>query len=136
MSAQVVGENTSGSGLRGLIADSRSGADFFNHLISLQNNLLAGDTAAIASTDRAALAQDEDNILYHISNNGALQARLEAANSATKDRSMTVETQVSREVDADLAQTFVKLGQVQTAYQAALQSGGTIMNMSLLNFLK
>lgn len=136
LSAQVVGENTSGSGLRGLITDSRSGADFFNHLISLQNNLLAGDTAAIAATDRPALAQDEDNILYHISNNGALQARLEAANAVTKDRSMAVETQVSREVDADLAQTVVKLGQVQTAYQAALQSGGTILNMSLLNYLR
>ena len=136
MSAQVVGENTSGSGLRGLIADSRSGANFFNHLISLQNNLLAGDTAAIAATDRAALAQDEDNILFHISNNGAIQSRLEAADAVTKDRSMAVETQVSSEVDADLAQTMVKLGQVQTAYQAALQSGGTILNMSLLNYLR
>ena len=32
---------------RGLITDSRFGADFFNHLISLQDHLLAGDSAAI-----------------------------------------------------------------------------------------
>ncbi len=136
LSAQVIGENNSGSGSRGLITDSRSGADFFNHLIALQNHLLGNDVASIASTDRAALAQDEDNILYHISNNGAIQSRLEAAAAVTSERSISVEGQVSREVDADLAQTLVKLGQVQTAYQAALQSGGTILNLSLLDYLR
>src|SRR5262245_16681245 len=36
LSAQVVGVNTTGDGPRGFITDPRSGADFFNHLISLQ----------------------------------------------------------------------------------------------------
>src|SRR2546423_5456146 len=35
LAAQVVGSNTSGSGPRGLITDTRLGADLFNHLISL-----------------------------------------------------------------------------------------------------
>ena len=59
LSAQAIGENTSGTGPRGLITDSRVGADFFNHLISLQNNLLSGNVAAIEATDRTSLAQGQ-----------------------------------------------------------------------------
>ncbi len=62
LSVQVPGANTSGTGPAGVITDSRTGADFFNHLIALRNDLQAGNTQAIASTDQAALAKDEDNI--------------------------------------------------------------------------
>jgi flagellar hook-associated protein 3 FlgL len=136
LSAQSIGENTSGSGPRGLITDSRSGADFFNHLIALQNNLLAGDTAAIESTDRPNLAQDEENFLYHLGTNGAIQSRLEATNSIAVQRTDTLEALISSEVDADLAQTLVRLNQTQTAYQAALQSAGKILSTSLLDYLR
>ncbi len=136
LSTQVVGENNTGSGPRGLVTDSRSGADLLNHLISLQNNLLAGNTALIISTDRGNLAKDEDNLLYHISSNGAIQARLEATQSLNRERGMAIEEQVSKEVDADLAQTLVKLNQTQTAYEAALQSGARALNLSLLDYLR
>jgi flagellar hook-associated protein 3 FlgL len=136
VSNPAVGGNTSGSGPRGVITEGRSGADFFFHLISLQNNLLAGNVSAIAASDRPGLKNDEDNILYHLSSNGAIQARLEATEALMNQRSMSVETQVSKEVDADLAQTLVKLGQTQTAYQAALQSGAKVLNLSLLDYLR
>jgi flagellar hook-associated protein 3 FlgL len=136
LTAQTVGENTSGSGPRGLIADTRVGADFFNHLISLQNNLLSGNVSAIEATDRPNLGKDEDNFLYHLGTNGAIQARLEATNNEAKQRSDTLETLVSHETDADLAQTIVRLTQTQTAYQAALQSAGKILGSSLLDYLR
>jgi flagellar hook-associated protein 3 FlgL len=135
-SAQNIGENTSGAGPRGLVTDSRSGADFFTHLISLQNNLLAGNVAAIEATDRANLALDEENFLYHLGGNGALQSRLEATKSVANQRADTLEALVSKEADADLAQTIVRLTQTQTAYQAALQSAGRILGSSLLDYLR
>lgn len=134
--AQPIGANTSGSGPRGLLVDSRSGADFFNHLISLRNNLTTGDTQAIKDTDRAALSKDEDNFLYHYGHLGAIQARLEAASSLARDQSFSIEKQVSGLVDADLAQTLVRLTQVQNAYTAALQTGGTILSSSLLDYIR
>jgi flagellar hook-associated protein 3 FlgL len=135
LSVDVLGENTAGTGSRGLITDSRSGADFFNHLISLRNNLLAGDTAAISSNDQPALLKDEDNILFHVSNNGVMQSRLDTAASFASDRSSALDGMISKESDADVVQTMVQLTQAQTAYQAALQSGAKIMQLSLLNFL-
>jgi flagellar hook-associated protein 3 FlgL len=136
MSAQIVGANSGGSGPRGLITDSRFGADLFNHLISLQNNLLSGDTAAIAATDRPALAKDEENLVLHFGNNGAVQQRLEASASLAVSRGDSLEVLVSQEADADLAQTLVRLNQTQNAYQAALQSGAKLLNTSLLDFLR
>jgi flagellar hook-associated protein 3 FlgL len=136
VTTMTLGENTTGAGPRGLITDSRAGADFFNHLIALRDNLRAGNTDAILNTNLVELGNDEDNFLVHFGNVGAVQARLEAAESISRTRSQSVEVLVSKEADADLAQTLVRLSETQNAYQAALQSGGTILNQSLLDYIR
>jgi flagellar hook-associated protein 3 FlgL len=136
VSAQVVGANTSGTGPRGLITDSASGADFFNHMISLQNNLLSGNTSAIASTDTTQLSHDEDNLLFQVSQNGVMQSRLEASASLLTDRATAITSQVSNAADADLAQVLVQFNSTQNAYQAALQSSAKVLNMNLMNYLQ
>lgn len=136
VTAYSVGTNANGTGAAGVITDSRAGADFFNHLIQLQNNLLAGNTTAIGSTDQQALKSDEENIIRHLGANAVFQSRLEAAGSANTDRSTSLEKQVSNESDADLAQTLVRLNETQLAYQAALQTGGKILSMSLLDYIR
>src|SRR5882724_674095 len=133
--AQTLGANTTGSGPRGLITDSGSGADFLNHLITLRNDLQAGNTAAIAATDHPALSKDEDNFLFHISANGTLQAQLTATNNLAAQHGTDLDGQISQDRDADIAQTITQLKSAQTAYSAALQSGSSILNLSLLNYL-
>ena len=134
LSSQTLGANSTGSGPRGLITDPRVGADFFNHLITLRDNLRAGNLNAIA-TDRTNLSNDEENLIFHMGTNGAIQARLETTKAIGSTRSQNLEKLVSSESDADLSQTIVRLNEVQTAYQAALQSAGTILNRSLLDYL-
>ncbi len=133
---QVVGANTTGTGPRGLVQDSRSGADLFQHLLELRDRLTAGDTAAIAASSRAAFEADSDTVIYHVGTNGAVQSRLDTAQAILRQRSQNLESLVSNEADADLAQTMVRLTEVQTAYQAALQTGGSILNRSLLDYLR
>jgi flagellar hook-associated protein 3 FlgL len=136
LSVTVPGANSSGTGPHGLLTDSRTGADVFAHLISLRQHLATGDTAAIAATDRPALSQDEDNVLYHLANTGAVQARLESAGATTTSRAADLRQSFSRETDADLAQTLVELTATQTAYKAALQSGANLLNTSLMDYLR
>lgn len=136
VTVDVPGANTSGTGERGLVTDSRVGADFFNHLISLQNNLMSGNSTAIAATDRPALAKDEDNLLFHIGNIGATQSRLEAAATNATNQSLSLDQLVSNETHADLADSIMKLNQTQTAYQAALASGAGLLKMSLMDYLR
>jgi flagellar hook-associated protein 3 FlgL len=138
VSVQVPGANTSGNGPGGFITDTRTGADFFNHLIALQNHLLAGNTAAISSQDAPALAKDEDNITSQIADNGLVQSHLTAVDSLAASQSLSVKQTVSQDSDADLAQTLTQLSATQTAYQAALQSGAKLLsqNQTLLNYLQ
>ena len=133
---QTVGANTTGAGPRGLITDSRTGADFFNHLIQLQNHLAAGDTAAVANTDKDQLAADEDNFLYHFASMGAAIQRLDTTATSASLASTAVDSSLSSAVGADMAQTLVRLNETQTAYQAALQSAGRVMGQSLLDYLQ
>jgi flagellar hook-associated protein 3 FlgL len=136
LSGRVPGSNNTGTGVRGLFVDTTVGADVFGHLISLHQHLSSGNVAAIASTDRPNLNTDENNLLHHISHNGAIQARLEASKSLLTERTASLKGQVSSEVDADLAQTLVQFNSAQNAYQAALQSGAKLFDLNLLNYLR
>jgi len=133
---QNPGVNNGGSGPRGIVADSRSGADLFNHLISLQNNLRAGDTDAVKNNDLPDLVADEDHLILQMADNGALRRRLEDTERIAAHRLESLEKGISAETDADLAQTLVRLNETQNAYRAALQTAGNILNQSLLDFLR
>src|SRR5580698_4722582 len=133
-----VGSNTTGTGADGLITDSRTGADFFNHLISLQNNLLSGNTSAISSTDLTNLQNDSDNITQQIATNGAVQQRMSAESTIAQSRLAALGQLTSSQADADTAQVMVQLSQTQTAFQAAVQAsiGFQDLTMSILNYLQ
>lgn len=135
VAAGVVGSNTTGTGPLGLITDSRTGADFFNHLIKLQNDLLAGDSKTIQASDKNDLAKDENNLLSQVSSNGAIQAQLETLSSMNTSQQTSTESSVSSVSDADITQTIVKLNSTQTAYQAALQTGAKVLSLSILDYL-
>jgi flagellar hook-associated protein 3 FlgL len=136
VTAQAPGANATGSGPRGLFSDSRYGADFFSHLVSLQTDLTSGNTSAISSTDAPAVTKDEDNIISAISANGVLQSTLTNANNVAAARATNITTRISSQTSADLATTLTQLSQAQTAYQAALESGTKIMSLSLLDYLQ
>ena len=135
VTAQIPGENNTGSGPQGLFADSRTGANFFNDLIQLQQDLASGNSTAIAKNDAPAMTQDDDHIINQISANGVMQSALTAAGNIATATSTNITTTVSNATNADLAQTMTQLDQTQTAYEAALESGQMVMSVSLLNFL-
>jgi flagellar hook-associated protein 3 FlgL len=136
ISAQTPGANTTGSGATGLFTDSNSGADLFNHMISLQQDLKAGNTAAISANDVPELVKDDNNIIYQISANGVAQSSLQSASAIATTNGTNITTQISNESNADLATVLTQLEQTQNSYQAALASGAQIFGLSLLNYLQ
>jgi flagellar hook-associated protein 3 FlgL len=135
VSSRVPGENRS-SGERGLLADNEAGSDIFAHLIALRDQLSSGDVATIQSTTRNELQADEENVLFHMARNGALQSRLESTLKSTREEELALDKEISNRADVDLPEAIVRLNQQQTNYQAALQSASSIMNLSLMNFLR
>lgn len=109
-------------------------ADFLNHLVSLRDAMKNQDAGAVQAA-QPGLQTSEDNIIQTVGGIGAVQTGLEAYASQNQARFADLENNTSHASSADIAQTVVKLTQMQTAYQAALQSGAKIMNLSLLNYL-
>lgn len=132
----VPGANTSGTGAYGLVTDSRTGADLFNHLIALQNDLTSGNTTAATGTDKTNLQNDEDNMTYQVANNGNVQTQLNLAASFATSQTNSLSTSITNASGADLVTTLSQLNETQTAYQAALESSANIMQLSILNFLQ
>ena len=134
ISVDTPGANTTGAGPRGLLSDSRYGADFFNHLISLAKDLRSGNASAISSNDLPALKKDEDNLIYHIANNGVVQGRLDSASSVGSAQQTSLQKEFTNVTGVDLTQTIVQLTQTQNTYQAALQSSSALIQMQQMLF--
>jgi flagellar hook-associated protein 3 FlgL len=135
VTVDIPGANTSGTGARGLFTDSQSGADFINHLISLRDNLNSGNTTAVTATDSVNLQKDEDNITYQVANNGVAQTHLDTASTLVANNTTSLNTMISNSSSANMVQTMVQLNATQTAYQAALESGVKVMQLSILNYI-
>jgi flagellar hook-associated protein 3 FlgL len=110
-------------------------ATFINNLISLRDALNNGDTTAVANTQQG-LTDGDNVIVAAVASNGAVQGQIQAAQTAQTSQTTNLQTDLSSEVDADLPTTVVQLDQAQTAYQAALQSTVSTMQLSILNYIQ
>lgn len=108
--------------------------DFLNNLVTMRNALQTGDSATIQAA-QPGLQTSEDHLLGAVTDVGATQTRLEAANAQNSSRFSELDKLTSSDTDADLSSTIVKLTQTQTAYQAALQVGAQVLRVSLLDYL-
>jgi len=109
-------------------------ADFLNHLVSLRDALNNNDTTAVAAVS-GGLQTTENTLINSISEQGAVQSRIEVTQTQQQSRATSLGQLVSSDRDADTAQAMTQLNQTQVAYQAALQSTVTIMSKSLLDYL-
>lgn len=129
------GANDGALGANGLFRDARGQADVIQNLISLRDALESENRLQVNEIHSPALDRDLDNVLTALVSTGATQARLSATARQLDGRASQLTGAMSREVDADLAQTLVSLNEVQAAYSAALQSGGKILRQSLLDYV-
>ena len=109
-------------------------ATFINNLVSLRDALNSGDSTAVSNT-QAGLTDGENVITSAIATNGGIQTRIQAAQSDQTSQVTNLQSDISSVVDADLPTTIVQLTQAQTAYQAALQSAVSSMQLSILNYI-
>jgi flagellar hook-associated protein 3 FlgL len=100
------------------------------------DHLRSGDGASLRGTDLARLDTNFDNLLDVQAGNGARANRLEAALSRLAEVEETTVKQLSETEDADIAKTIIDLNSQQAAYQASLRAGASIVQASLMDFLR
>jgi flagellar hook-associated protein 3 FlgL len=96
----------------------------------------AADVQALRTTDLQALETNLDTISQARATNGALASRLEAASVRLDDLELAGTTRLSQIEDVDVAKAILDLSSRQTAYQAAMQSGASVIQRSLMDFLR
>ena len=99
------------------------------------DNLRAGNSTALRG-DMDRLETNFDSLLEVRAGNGAKTNRLEAALGRLTQLEESVTDQLSKTEDADIAKTLIELNSQTAAYQAALRAGASIVQTSLMDFLR
>lgn len=128
--------NTPGSAVLGA-----GGGDgkLLDTLRAIKAHLTGGTTAdlsALQTTDLAALDTNLDTINIVRANVGAAQNRVDTAQARLADAQETTTAMLGDTEDADIADALTRLTSQQTAYQAALRTGATLIQTSLMDFLR
>jgi flagellar hook-associated protein 3 FlgL len=101
---------------------------------------LKTDTAAahdaLRNGDLAALSANLDTLSQARATVGAVMSRLDSAKSRLADVELTTTKLLSETEDTDLTKAILDLTNQQNVYQAALRSGASIIQPSLLDFLR
>jgi flagellar hook-associated protein 3 FlgL len=107
-------------------------------LATLRNaidHLRTGDGNSLRTGDLTELDSNLDTLLAVRARNGARSNRVDSALDRLGQVEQSTVDQLSEVEDADMAQTMIDLSSQSAAYQAALRSGASIVQSSLLDFL-
>jgi flagellar hook-associated protein 3 FlgL len=105
-------------------------------LRGVADHLRSGDATTLRDRDLPALDAGFDALLGVRALNGSRQNRLDSALSRLAQVEESTLTQLSETEDADIAKVLVEFNSQQAAYQAALRAGASIVQSSLMDFLR
>ena len=109
--------------------------DFINRMVALRDAMESGEANAVTDAIREGLQSSEDDLIFSLSRQGSVQLRIEFDVNLNEQRFTDLEENISAEADVDLSQTILRLTQIQSAYQATLQSAGRVLNSSLMDYI-
>jgi flagellin-like hook-associated protein FlgL len=116
-------------------AQNESYREILNNMISLRDAFSEGDLDEI-NARAESLEGSRDNVIDGIVELAAKVNGMQTMEKVNINRFNQLENTISSAVDADLAETIIKLNRIQTAYEATLSSGSRILNTSILDFLR
>ena len=126
-----------------LLLDASGGStkqlgDVVNSLIDLQKSLLTPSSSEFSDEVYSAeqkLSGLEDELVNKMGELSASMVRIETVNSHDEEYSMSIDKQISSDLEVDLSEAIMRLTRISTSYQAAMQVGSQMLNNSLLNYL-
>jgi flagellar hook-associated protein 3 FlgL len=125
--------NTSGLALFG---EGNGDGLLLDNLRTLAANVRSGNTDAVRTTDLQALDRSATAVVDARAATGATQNRVDAAKARLADVQSAATKLLSDTEDVDMAQAIMSLSTQRSAYQAALQSGASVIQQrTLMDFL-
>jgi len=113
----------------------REGIDIFQTLADLKNALVRGDRDD-ARAAAANLQEGRDQVNRFAGINALKYARMNEAEEELDALKLHLENRRASIEDADMTETAIKYQALEATYEASLQAGSKIMQLSLLDFLQ
>ncbi len=108
----------------------------FTTLMDLRDNLLRNDSKAISEESLKMIDQDLNRILKLHAEVGTKTNRVTATKEKQENISLNLKKMLSSVEDIDMAEAIIRMTELETAYQAALQTGARVMQTTLMDFLR
>lgn len=120
---------------------------FFNDLVALRDaysqELLASPDPDVEFDSSSSTVEElterfgdhQQTVLLGIVDFGSLLQGVEVTSRINESRFNELERLSARELDIDVAQTIMNLNRAQVAYEGALKSGSSVMQLSLMDFI-
>ncbi|HON72718.1 MAG TPA: hypothetical protein PK512_05255, partial [bacterium] len=106
----------------------------FEHLISLKNALLGGDTSQI-NEEMGNLDKIMDRVNAENSSLGARLSRIEFNSNLISDKNVRYTDLLSKQEDIEIEDVVLKLYSQQNIYQASLIAAARVLQPSLIDHL-
>jgi flagellar hook-associated protein 3 FlgL len=116
-------------------SNSETDWGIFNTLIDLKGYLSDNDRDGIERSI-GRLELNFDNMTSRIVDVGMKYSRLDVRETITTEIRLSLKERKSMIEDADIIESIMNLKNIEAAYQAALSSTATILNISLVDYMK
>lgn len=114
----------------------QSTTDIFQTLIDIRDNLRAGDQSSLGNARLTELDSIREQLSRAVARVGAAQNRILRVQDEKENFIYENQALLSQILDADYAETIIRLNQQRNAYEAALQAAARILEPSLLDFIR
>ncbi|MEO0530860.1 MAG: hypothetical protein AAF266_09855 [Planctomycetota bacterium] len=125
---------STGATLQSEDRNTREVDSVFTTLIRMRDALLEGDDATFES-EVNRLDTDIDRVTFSRAEIGARLQNLDAIETRLVNEEVTLRSALSEEIDADLVEVISDFTAKQASLQASLQISGTLLNLSILDFI-
>lgn len=133
----VLGSTAGNPESKGAFVDTATDTDVFKIIVELRDKLLNNDIVGISGTGGylQKIQTAADNLISAQVQIGGTQERLDLDRNRIIQQNADIQAFLSEVEDADVAQLILELNNVQNVYEAALASGGRLIQSGLLNFI-
>ncbi|MDD3146143.1 MAG: flagellar hook-associated protein FlgL [Candidatus Riflebacteria bacterium] len=108
----------------------------FTSLMDLRDNLLRNDAKAISEISIAKIDEDLKRVLDLHAEVGSKTNRVDASREKQENITLNLKKMLSSVENIDMAEAIVRMTELETAYQAALQVGAKVLQTTLMDFLR
>jgi flagellin-like hook-associated protein FlgL len=119
----------------GFLYDSSSGTDVLAALTQAVSDLNSGNASAAQTTDVTAVNKALNLVSSYVGSTAAAMSAVATASTQLSQQSASEENTVNGLVQTNLASASVQLQQIENQYQASLEAGTRVMNLSILNYM-